>query len=170
MSREASLPKRIYLDSQFCVAYLVANDPDHAAAHELADAMEALSRFGDYFSYVSILTLDEVMWNLAGILHDVDCGPGDWCQITGRKKRTAFIGMTEQLASIVEDFLSESWIKPLPIEEAAYAMLPAVMRGNDLRPADLCHLAPAWASGCGIITNDRDFHSLEEAPVEVVGY
>ncbi|MFW6155749.1 MAG: hypothetical protein ACOC7J_00405, partial [Armatimonadota bacterium] len=83
MPQEASLPKRIYLDSQFCVAYLVANDPDHAAAHELADAMEALSRFGDYFSYVSILTLDEVMWNLAGILHDVDCGPGDWCQITG---------------------------------------------------------------------------------------
>ena len=170
MARRASLPERVYLDSQFCVAYLASNDPDHAAAHELADTIETLSEFGDYCCYVSILTLDEVMWNFAGILYDVHHAPGQWREITGRKKRAAFMDISDDLASIVEDFLSETWIRPLPIEENAYAMLPAVMRAHDLRPADLCHLALAWASGCGIVTNDRDFHTVEDAPVEIVGY
>ncbi|MBD3292520.1 MAG: PIN domain-containing protein, partial [Armatimonadia bacterium] len=104
------------------------------------------------------------------ILYDRDHGLGAWRQITGRKKRAAFIGMTDDLASIVEDFLSETWIRPLPTEENAFAMLPTMMRAHDLRPADLSHLALAWVSACGIVTNDRDFHAVEDAPVEIVGY
>lgn len=78
--------------------------------------------------------------------------------------------MTDELASIVEDFLAEPWILPLPIEESAYPMLPTVMRSHDLRPADLCHLALAWSAGCGIVTNDADFHRLDAPPVEVISY
>ncbi len=136
----------------------------------MADVISGLVSLADYRCYVSVLAIDEMIWKLAGIQYDEDNGVGAWRQITGRKKRAAFMGMTDELASIIEDFPSEPWIKPLPIEEAAYAMLPTVMRGNDLRPADLCHLALAWGSGCGIITNDCDFHSLEDAPVEIFGY
>ncbi len=155
---------------RICVAYLAANDPDHAAAYELADVLADLSEFGEHCCYVSILTLEEVMWTVSGILSDQKHGVGEWRQITGRKKRRAFVEMTGELAAIIEGFLSESWLSPLPIDESTYTMLPTVMRGHDLRPVDICHLALARAAGCGIVTNDRDFHGLEDAPVEIVTY
>lgn len=164
------IPGRLYLDTQFCFAYHVIEDTQHDAACITADGLKALSQDSLVECFVSLLTLDELAWKLAGVYYDRDHGRGQWQQITGRKKRVAFTGITGDIASIIEDFLGEPWIRPLPIEEKAYAMLPTVMRAHDLRPADLCHLALAWAAGCGIITNDRDFHALDGVPVEVVPY
>jgi predicted nucleic acid-binding protein len=164
------IPQRLYLDTQFCFAYHVPEDTQHQAAEVMSEGLKVLSQWELVEVYVSILTIDELAWKLGGVLYDRDHGPGAWRQITGRKKRAAFSRLGDDIASIVEDFLSESWIRPLPIEENAYAMLPSVMRGQDLRPADVCHLALAWAAGCGVVTNDRDFHALQDAPVEVVGY
>lgn len=165
-----TIPDRLYLDTQFCFAYHVARDPDHERADAFALALKLASAAGLVSCLVSVVALDELAWNLAGVLHDREHAAGAWSGLSGRAKRVGFDEMRVSVASVIEDFLAEPWIEALEISGDSYTALPRVMRDFDLRPADLCHLALAWAADCGIVTNDRDFHALTDLPVAIVGY
>ncbi|MEA3402668.1 MAG: type II toxin-antitoxin system VapC family toxin [Armatimonadota bacterium] len=165
---EIELPQRLYLDTQFCVAYHWRGDRDHPAASRFALVLKQLAEANAINCYVSALVLDELAWKLGGIIYDRDNGRGSWQ--SAPSKKNAFRTVKDEVAGRTEDFLYEPWLRALGIPDTAYYAIPTLMRRYSLCSADLCHLAWATTAGCGIITNDADFHRLRNPSVHVVGY
>ncbi|MGC9319432.1 MAG: type II toxin-antitoxin system VapC family toxin [Armatimonadota bacterium] len=166
-SEEIAFPRRLYLDTQFCFAYLVEEDADHEAADDFALVLKQTSEAKLVECYVSILVVDELMWNLAGVLYDAREGPGSW---RSSDRRRAFLSVRSEVATVVQEFLSEAWVLFLRTPQVVGPAVPRLLRTYQLASADLCHLAIARSAGLGIVTNDRDFHDLANPPVPIVGY
>ena len=165
------LPRTLYLDSQFVIAYLVANDKDHKAAQRRSQWMEQLSSGGMVEVFVSVLVIDEVSWRLSGILYDKKHGPGQWRSLKHPAKKQAFMGFRSEIADAVEGFLQKPWIDIASLGEGECRSIPQLMRDYELLSADLCHLACAVCNSIGgILTNDQDFHNIPTPPVEILSY
>jgi predicted nucleic acid-binding protein len=161
------IPKRVYLDTQFCFAYLVATDRDHQAAADFSIVLKQLSAANQLTCYFSILTLDELAWKLGAFIYDRDNGQGAW---RGASKTAAFRYVKGEAADLIRDFIAEDWITVLRVRDSAYSTACAWLHKYDLRPADLCHMVLASNVNAGVVSNDRDFAAIPEPPVDIVRY
>ena len=161
------LPRRLYLDTQFCFAYLVDSDPDHQAAADFSIVLKQLSSANLVTCYFSILTLDELAWKLGALVFERDRGQGAWRKAD---KARAFAAVRNEVADTIRDFIQEPWISVLRVHDRAYTLACSWMRTHNLKPADLCHMVLASTVGAAIVSNDGDFRRIRSAPVEVITY
>ena len=165
------LPDRLYLDTQFAVAYLVAEDRDHEAALLFGDRLERVARDGLTAVFISLLLLNELAWALAGFLHDRAEGPGAWRRIGHTEKRRSYLGRRVEVAEILRSFAEELWITPVPHEKKVIQQFLLLLPQQPLCPADICHLAEAVTNHAGgIVTSDTDFQDVAGLPMAVVRY
>jgi predicted nucleic acid-binding protein len=158
----------LYLDTQFAFAYLVREDVDHEAACALAARLADHHRRGRAEAVVSILTLTELSWALAGALYDRRHGTGAW---RNTDRQHSFVGLRREVAAITRDFLNENWVRPVDASAADCYGIPDHLISYRLSPADLAHLLIATSAGAqAIISNDRHFRRLENAPLEIISY
>jgi predicted nucleic acid-binding protein len=158
----------IYLDTQFAYAYLVADDPDHAAACLAARRLAEHFAQGTAGAIVSIMTVSELAWSLARLIYDRRWGSGAW-QRTDRNH--SFGRIRNQVAAHIQTLLSEEWITVAGSPASAVTAFPEALCSWKLSPADLSHLLIARAAGAdAILTNDRHFCQLENPPIEVIRY
>lgn len=165
--KEITFPRRLYLDTQFCFAYLVEHDRDHEAADALSLELKQTSEANLVECFVSTLVLDELMWAIGGVLYEATEGQGSW---KVADKRQAFCSVRSEVADHIEAFVSEPWVLFLRPPETIPTMITRFLRDHALAPADLCHLTLAYGAGLGIVTNDSDFHRLANSPVPIVRY
>ncbi len=165
---QVELPSRLYLDTQFCFAYIVDSDRDHQAAEALAVVLKQLATAKLVTCYFSILAVDELAWKLAGFIYDRDNGLHSWR--AAADKASAFRSVKIEVADCIGDFMREPWVSVLRVPDSAYPRVCQFMRQHDLKPADLCHLTLAHAASAGLVSNDADFARLASPPVEIVNY
>jgi predicted nucleic acid-binding protein len=164
---EIAFPRRLYLDTQFCFAYVVERDRDHEAADAFALTLKQTSEANLVECFVSTLVLDELMWRLGGVLYDEREGRGSWA---AADKSAAFVSVRSEVAGVIEDFVSEPWVLLVRPHQRTAHIIPRLLRRHELAAADLCHLALAYGAGLALVTNDDDFHGLPNPPVRIVGY
>ncbi|MGI5819250.1 MAG: PIN domain-containing protein [Armatimonadota bacterium] len=161
------LPEQLYLDTQFCFAYLVESDPDHEAAADLSIVLKQLCATNLATCHFSILALEELAWTVGGFLFDRDNGQGAWRRAS---KARAFHSVKDETAHVIRDFMAEEWISVLAVRDTVYSKACGWLLKYDLKPADLCHMVLASTVNAGIVSNDGDFHRIARPPVEVIGY
>jgi len=169
-SETVELPPRLYLDTQFCFAYIVESDRDHEHAAEFALVLKQLAATKLITCYFSVLAVDELAWKLGGFIYDRDNGQASWHALRPTEKTAGFLSVKTEVADCISSFMDEPWISVLRVSDAAYARICTFMRAHDLRPADLCHLTLAHAADAGLLSNDGDFRRLASSPVEIVNY
>ncbi len=161
------VPRRVYLDTQFCFAYLAEGDPEHESADKYSLVLKQTCEADLVDCYISLLVIDELAWTIAGLTYDQQHGKGAWKK---SHRHEAFCSVRSEVATIIDDFLSEPWIQTLGASAGACLAVPALMRNHPLSSADLCHLSVARDAGLAIVTNDGHFQSLSNSPVEIVSY
>lgn len=161
------VPRRVYLDTQFCFAYIAENDPEHAKADSYSLLLKQMCEADLVDCYISLLVIDELAWTIAGLTYDQQHGKGAWKK---SHRHEAFCSVRSEVATIIDDFLSEPWIQTVGASAGACLAVPALMRSQPLCSMDLCHLSVAGDERLAIITNDKHFHSLSNSPVKVVRY
>ncbi len=158
----------LYLDTQFAFAYLVPEDPDHEAARALAGRLAEKWAEGKAVAIISIMTVSELAWSLAGAMYDRRFGPGAW-RTTDRSH--SFSRLRADVAKVINTFIDEDCLILAGAPGSAVKAFAAEMTSRELAPADLSHLVIACASGAdALVTNDRHFHRLRQPPVEIIGY
>jgi|LSQX01.2.fsa_nt_gb predicted nucleic acid-binding protein len=163
-----SLPRRVYLDTQFVYAYLVEGDTDHEAAATMVERLRVLADAGRITSFVSVLVLSELAWRLAGTFFDIEHGKGAWYRSDSHR---AHESVREKVAGVIEALVRQPWLRIASADEEACSMYPVFMHRFELCSADQAHLVIAATSGMdAILTHDRHFQSLEDSPVPIVSY
>lgn len=169
-TESVELPPRLYLDTQFCFAYIVESDRDHQPAEEFALVLKQLAAAKLITCYFSVLAVEELAWTLGGFIYDRDHGYGSWRKLSPAQKTAGFRSVKTEVAECISSFMNEPWVSTLRVSDSAYPRICTFMRQHDLKPADLCHLTLAHAADAGLLSNDGDFGRLATSPVEIINY
>jgi predicted nucleic acid-binding protein len=166
-----SFPRQVYSDANFLISFYVTNHQWHRRASILLAELTIQK----VEIHLSLLTIDEALFQLLILTYEDQNGAGSW-QGNETLKRDPNIcaRLQPELDSFVKRLWKLPYIRLIDGPSPAFDIVDDSLRNiasYSLAPRDAFHLAILKAAGLSmILTNDSDFDRVHDLPIYVLHF